>query len=790
MPDQSNFTALWARAVVEYERETERKINKNHTFHGLRSLDDLEKAIKDRKEGFSNFRNERRPLYSSLAKCIAPIEPILQIIQKGIGGTPFQPFSAVLVAASYLLQACGSVRKAYDGLEELFDQISNVTIRLREYNFRSLETSLRTKMTDILAYLLEIIGKVEACIKRKRVKQWVRSVLLQDDGIASVVTKLRQYIETEVRLVTALTYRGVKELQTMITDVHANGQAMKADVCNVLSNQQSDGQKPFNGRNEAKLLDLLRTSTMDANSQEHAANVEKLTKGTGFWIRDEPNFQSWEHETDPILWVLGKPGVGKTMLAARTIETLQHKYLQNPDKPGPSYTSVGYLYFKDDDPALQDCIQMLKTAVLQIAKVDDQFKDYAMALIDANEDAFASARRIWKQLFLEFFTEARSPRSPEHRALLVVDGLDEAPEKERAKFWFCLKDLMALNKGGYKCHLKIAVFARPEVCADSGYQELVLQRQPLTVEITPEKSSSDIAAFIWNRLSDVPVLRTLKKHKALRECQTLARDIYESVQSRSQDFLWASLVLDAVLKSPSPEAVRRSLREAPEGLDEMLHHVFKRLNVGPPMHGIYLSKLISWVLCVHRPLSIAELFVLLFVSTDQHCYMIENHLQSRYSSIFEVNGPQAGFEREFGQAGTSTADGDSKSDDFIFLDETATEHEHEATRDGLEYLIDDLDDSQPIENKSIRLQQEGDKARFQIPTHWYQTTVTFSHARIRDYLTTEGDLSTRRWKDCSMVLENLNGARVQNLLAYFHILRTDIADWYRVWFLKTYTRTH
>lgn len=43
--------------------------------------------------------------------------------------------------------------KAYDALEELFQRIGDVTVRLQEYAVeQKMEASLKAKMTDILAW--------------------------------------------------------------------------------------------------------------------------------------------------------------------------------------------------------------------------------------------------------------------------------------------------------------------------------------------------------------------------------------------------------------------------------------------------------------------------------------------------------------------------------------------------------------------------------------------------------------------------------------------------------------
>ena len=146
----------------------------------------------------------------------------MQIVQAGIGNTPYAPVSAVLGAASYLFKACESVTKAYDGVEELLEQISQVTVRLKEYEFDENEASLRSKLIDILAYILTIIGKSEEFFRRRRFKQWARSVFLQDEGIQELLSKLKQYVESELGLVIALTYGRVRDLQDLVDVIVSN----------------------------------------------------------------------------------------------------------------------------------------------------------------------------------------------------------------------------------------------------------------------------------------------------------------------------------------------------------------------------------------------------------------------------------------------------------------------------------------------------------------------------------------------------------------------------------------
>ena len=634
-------------------------------------------------------------------------------------------------------------------------------------------------MTDILAFFLEIMGKAEAAIKRKRFKQWAKNVFLKDDAISPSVAKLRKYVEAELGLVIALTYGRVKDVQEVAADTQNN-------VRSVLTNQRNDSERANSDADEKKLYDALKTETTDEVAREHAGSCDKLTKGTAAWIRDDAMFQAWEQEKAPCLWVFGKPGVGKTMLAARTIETLQSKYPQHSDIP--SLTSVSYLYFKDDNPKLQDCAQMWKTAAFQIARANDRFKKHVLATIQKKQDTFVSAGRIWQQLFLDFFQEDVSSQSPTSLAFIVIDGLDEAPQPERVKLLTCLAELVNRGPNPRKCRIQVAVFARSDVRADPGFDRVSFRMQERLIEVTPARNTMDIDLYIKQRLGDISVLQDLKKRKATKEYQRLAKQIYNSVQSKSQGmFLWARLVFDQIRASPSPEAIEVSLQKAPEGLDEMLYHVFKRLEVDEEMHRSYLKDLLTWVFCAYRPFHVSELFVLIMISAHQHCYIIEGDLRTRYSSVFDVTGPYIQSERDQQQLETNEDEVSSGDADFGFLDIDDSSQDEEAG-DGSDHSNRDFNEHESqIKDTDVMSQKEKEGVS-EIPPHWRENTVTFSHARVRDYLKAQGDPSKRRTDQSSVVPNDLNKARLAIYDACLQLLETKLADTYDVQALKFYAK--
>ena len=252
-------------------------------------------------------------------------------------------------------------------------------------------------------------------------------------------------------------------------------------------------------------------------------------------------------------------------------------------------------------------------------------------------------------------------------------------------------------------------------------------------------------------------------------------------------FLWARLVFNQIRASPSPEAIEVSLQKAPEGLDEMLYHVFKRLDVDEEMYRSYLKDLLTWIFCAYRPFHVSELFVLIMISVYQHCYIIEDDLRTRYSSVFDVTGPDIQSEGDQQQLETNKDKTSSGDPDFGFLDIDDSSYDEEAG-DGSDRSNRDFNEHKSqTEDTDVTSQKEKEGVS-EIPPHWRENTVTFSHARVRDYLKTEGDPSTRRPDQSSVVPNDLNKAGLAIYDACLQLLETNVADTYEVQALKFYTQ--
>ena len=771
MAENDFFNVLWADAIAEYEKQTKRKIGNSRGFNNFQRLEDLDKAIEKGESSFTAFRGEHREFYRKLQKCMKPLQPVLRIIQEGVGNTPYAPACIILGAGSYLLDACESVSKDYDGIETLFEEIARVTTRLQEYLVCEMSASLRKIMTQILTHILHILGTAERCIRGGRRKLFAKVTIQGNDEVIAAISRLHSYVEAEIRLIVASTFKSVKQIE--------------ASTAEMVSNQRNDRQKAFSESEKSKVAEHLKSKAWEEIHRQHAENKKLLVKDTGDWLLADPKFRDWENGLSPILWIFGKPGFGKTMMATRAIEALRKKHPQHRDIP--SLTSVSFLYCKDDSPSLQDCAQMLKVAALQISKANPKYSKHVAATIASKGDALFSADQIWKRLFLDYFLSSAdcTTTSSSSVAYLIVDGLDEAPKDERAKFLTCFTDCLKQTAHNLSHNIRIVVFSRSDI-RDNHIAGAQLYEN--MIELTLGTNKKDLDLYIKQRLRDLRVLETLKGLRNQTEYRNLAKDIYEEISQRSQGmFLWGRLAFDQIRAESSPEFIRRLLKDCPTGLESIIHRVFQRLDL-EESNKSYLREIISWVHCTFRPMDIRELFTLLTITAKQHCYGIKDDLKGRYSSIFDVtlidsNSTTDGTE-DLHLMDRSTLD----EEDFAFLDEPSSLGSEGSQSEEDSKLIDgsvDLDAAHAGYSEDWNMQQEHNA---DLPLSWSNMEISFSHALIGNLLEREGRPSERQWHDCPIVPNDLNHTQLQITLACIGIIK-DL-DGCAVQSLKVYAKLY
>jgi hypothetical protein len=106
MPDSEDLELLWKDALAAYEKETDRKLNRDALLRRLESTDDLIEEIESNERSFHDWRNKHRKLWSSLSAFLAPITAIGGIAL--VAASNFPPQAAVLGSILYLIKVRAS----------------------------------------------------------------------------------------------------------------------------------------------------------------------------------------------------------------------------------------------------------------------------------------------------------------------------------------------------------------------------------------------------------------------------------------------------------------------------------------------------------------------------------------------------------------------------------------------------------------------------------------------------------------------------------------------------------
>jgi hypothetical protein len=314
-----------------------------------------------------------------------------------------------------------------------------------------------------------------------RVLKFAKNVLLgNDEALQGLVTKLDKLCQSESRLVNAETFteskktgRIVESVAMTVTETNIKTEQINIGMQNVTLGQQEFRQEVHEGiRNVmAAIVSAGGSEDKDIKYQEKIKNIlhpsvspldiytsiaKRRVPGTGNWIRTEQLFQAWTNQENPVLWISGNPGSGKSFISENIISFLQEMHPQGISHP--SQTSIGYFFFKDSDPGTRSVHQALRDLAYQIYQNDPLYKKFIDTRCHSPED-IRTIRSAWRTLFIDYFVRNSNVDSI---VFLIFDGVDEAFQEDRQTLLQLLSDLKQAGGTG-RLRSRLLSFSR-QVC--------------------------------------------------------------------------------------------------------------------------------------------------------------------------------------------------------------------------------------------------------------------------------------------------------------------------------------
>jgi len=176
------------------------------------------------------------------------------------------------------------------------------------------------------------------------------------------------------------------------------------------------------GARKSMALRLLRSLVEQwvDDTKDQLTDIEStFVNGTFQWHRDLGVFEDFRRGDTPLLWLTGRPGMGKSSLMFAMERTLREEFEGEPN------TSVAYYFFREDDDDYRNVRRCLQSCAIQAATQNVAYREELLADIqrigDKWDKEIENVKKLWKRLFA-----SRFGRDSRHRILLLLDGVDEA----------------------------------------------------------------------------------------------------------------------------------------------------------------------------------------------------------------------------------------------------------------------------------------------------------------------------------------------------------------------------
>lgn len=303
--------------------------------------------------------------------------------------------------------------------------------------------------------------------------------------------------------------------------------------------------------------------------------LEKKLPGSCLWLNHRQSFQDWVDDVDDApkcYWLQGEPAIGKSILAAHTIDYLER-----------SHKECSFFFFKYGDATRSTIASLLLSFVWQMSSINSGIRKALIGMhLDGEMLDKADERSIWQKMFVSriFHTKLKQTH------YWIVDALDECIN---GNVLFAL-----LAKIPKQYPLRIFISSRPPVATESKFAQ---ERICHTIDyIKREDSLGDIKMFLEARSPYLPLIT-----------EAARRDLIDQVLEKSDgNFLWVSLTLRELEATNSEEQVLKVLESVPEEMNGVYNRILERISASP--RNVELAKaILRWVACAARPMLAEEL---------------------------------------------------------------------------------------------------------------------------------------------------------------------------------------
>ncbi|KAK7515000.1 hypothetical protein IWZ03DRAFT_416367 [Phyllosticta citriasiana] len=290
-------------------------------------------------------------------------------------------------------------------------------------------------------------------------------------------------------------------------------------------------------RKEEELLESCLASLSFPDQESHRHEIVDAKNHTCEWILNHDVYKEWLSSSQPLLWIEGQAGVGKS--------TVLKYALQDSERAPPSDAIVASYFFYGNGTDLQKTPLGLYRCLLR--QIIPHFpRTFQWLLRECQERSQSGQTWTWKSEELRYSLKERLPEASKRRPITIfIDALDECPEE-------CRDDLADfidfLTEPSVSASLKICVSCR---------QYPMLYTRGIRIPVQ-ENNEHDIDVYVKDRLSPLE-----DEHRPIIEQQI--------IDKANGVFQWAVIVCKEVMRMRKGGIRIEMILDAIDSIPEDLH---------------------------------------------------------------------------------------------------------------------------------------------------------------------------------------------------------------------------
>ncbi|KAL9118356.1 MAG: hypothetical protein Q9187_005101 [Circinaria calcarea] len=307
--------------------------------------------------------------------------------------------------------------------------------------------------------------------------------------------------------------------------------------------------------------------------------IGRRQEGTGQWLLDSQEFETWVSGTKQTLFCQGMPGAGKTIIASIVIDDLWSKFQAESD------VAIAFLFCNYKRQQEQKFEHLMSSLLAQLVKGRSNLPESIRNLHQRHVDR--GTRPSIEEIITLFHSVSRSYS----KIFIVVDALDECSKIDNTRKRL-LEELFTLQS-----HTKAGFFAtsreNPEIA--TLFQGAILK------EI--RASDEDVRRYLASRIAELP--KCVLRDQALQD--NIQTEIAKAVDGM---FLLAQLHLDSLADKITPKAIKLALQKLPKGSEALkiaYGEALERIDGQKPGFKTLAKQVLSWITYAERQLTISEL---------------------------------------------------------------------------------------------------------------------------------------------------------------------------------------